>query len=206
VTVIVLDYGLGNLKSLSWGLDRIGCSYKITDDPEELSQAKQLIVPGVGSFGQAMSNLNSLGLKGLIFDLVSNKKIKILGICLGMQILFEGSDESAGVDGLSVLEGFFNRLDDKTSHVPHMGWNNLENRKQMDSKYLLDVPTDADFYYVHSYGLLETSIVKHWMSIRGEQGFVAYLEHENITCAQFHPEKSHMSGLRLLKNWVELNA
>lgn len=201
--IVVLDYGLGNLKSLGWALNRIGHDYEVSNDPQVLSESDRLIVPGVGAFGQAIANIKSLGIQDLLKELILEHKIKTLGICLGMQILFEGSAESPGISGLSVLEGCFHRLNDEVSHVPHMGWNNLEYKDGIWPMYLVGVPEQTDFYFVHSYGLLETTIEQHWMTLRGEEEFVSYLECDNITCAQFHPEKSHSSGLKLLMNWVE---
>ena len=203
MSVIVLDYGLGNLKSLSWALERIGCVHSISSDKEVIESSQKLIIPGVGSFGEARKNLDRLDLTDFLRSYAKKNSNKIFGICLGMQLLFEGSDESPGVLGLSVLKGFCKKLDAETSHVPHMGWNNLEPQKNgSDFSYLSEIKTDSDFYFVHSYALLDTTEKKHLKTLRGNQSFVSYVEHQNLTCAQFHPEKSHLSGLMLLKNWV----
>ena len=203
MSVVVLDYGLGNLRSLSWALERIGCVHTISSDKEVIESSHKLIIPGVGSFGEAIKNLDSLDLTDFIRFYAKKTSNKILGICLGMQLLFEGSEESPGVLGLSVLKGLYKKLDAETSHVPHMGWNNLEPfKKGSDFSYLSDIKKDEDFYFVHSYGLLDTTLKKHLKTLRGNQYFVSYIEHQNLTGAQFHPEKSHLPGLTLLKNWV----
>lgn len=203
MTVSMLDYGLGNIKSLSWALDRIGCDYVITSNKDELSSSSKIIIPGVGAFGQAIENIHSLGLFDVIKEVATNKKNKLFGICLGMQIFFEGSDESPETKGLSLLTGRFEKLDPSVSYVPHMGWNNLELENKSNLKYLGNIEESADFYFVHSYGLINTNLINIATTDKGGQSFVSYLEHDNITCAQFHPEKSHLNGLKLLKNWVE---
>ena len=200
---VILDYGLGNIKSLSWVLDRIGCIHSVSSDKATIEKSQKLIIPGVGSFGKAMKNLEDLGLKEFLQAYARNPSNKLLGICLGMQLLFEGSEEAPGVEGLSILKGFYQKLDAKTSHVPHMGWNNLETReKHIDFSYLENIKADSDFYFAHSYALLETKIKKHLKSLRGNQHFVSYIEYRNCTCTQFHPEKSHASGQMLLENWI----
>jgi len=203
MTISILDYGLGNLKSLSWALERIGCDYIITRDKDELLSSDKIIVPGVGSFGQAIENIHSLDLFKVIKKVATRKGTKLFGICLGMQIFFEGSDESPQTKGLSLLSGKFEKLEASVSHVPHMGWNNLELKNTCNFKYLENIEESADFYFVHSYGLLDTNATNFAYTNRGGQSFISYLENENITCAQFHPEKSHLNGLKLLKNWVE---
>ena len=203
MSVVILDYGLGNLRSLSWALERIGCVHSISSDKNVIESSQKLIIPGVGSFAEAVKNLDNLDLTDFIKFYAKKSSNKIFGICLGMQLLFEGSEESPGILGLSVLEGFCKKLDAETSHVPHMGWNNLEPlKKDSNFSYLSDIKTDADFYFIHSYGLLETTAKKYLKSLRGNQYFISYIEHQNFTCAQFHPEKSHLQGLTLIKNWV----
>ena len=203
MTVSILDYGLGNLKSLSWALDRIACNHVITRNKDEILSSTKIIVPGVGAFGQAVENIHSLGLFDVIKEIAANKEKRLFGICLGMQIFFEGSDESPKTKGLSLLTGRFEKLDASVSYVPHMGWNNLESGHKSNLKYLGNLDEDADYYFVHSYGLMNTNQLNFATTDRGGKSFVSYVECENITCAQFHPEKSHLNGLKLLKNWVE---
>lgn len=203
MSVVILDYGLGNLKSLFWALERIGCHPTVSSDINIILKAEKLIIPGVGSFGEARKNLDQLRLPDFLKDYAADMSKKVLGICLGMQLLFDGSEESPGVPGLSLLEGTFKRFDDKLSHVPHMGWNNLEPVTEgVNLKYLSNVGARPDFYFVHSYGLFDAKFKNHARTLHGSKLFTSYIEHENITCAQFHPEKSHMAGLTLLKNWV----
>ena len=203
MTVSVLDYGLGNLKSLSWALERIGCNFVITSDKDAILSSPKIIVPGVGAFGKAIGNMHSLDLFDVIKEVADKENTKLFGICLGMQIFFEASEESPETKGLSLLSGGFEKLDSKVSYVPHIGWNNLEFKNKSNFKYLSNIDEDADFYFVHSYGLIDTNISNVVVTNRGSQRFVSYVEHNNITCAQFHPEKSHLNGLKLLKNWVE---
>jgi len=202
MTVHILNYGLGNLKSLSWALERIGCEYIITNDPHELRHSDKLIIPGVGSFGQAMKNIESLGLSHTILDLAHNGNSRILGICLGMQILFDISAESPGIKGFSIIKGDFELLVSTTSPVPHIGWNNLEFKGDSSFRYLNGIKPEDDFYFVHSYALLRSNLKNCLESSRGRQNFISYLETDNITCSQFHPEKSHTAGLLFLKNWI----
>lgn len=203
MSVVILDYGLGNLKSLSWALERIGCKHSVTSDYNAISSSKKLIIPGVGSFGQAKKNLDNLDLTDVIRKYANDESNRILGICLGMQLLFEGSDESPGVEGLSLLQGTFRKLDDTHARVPHMGWNNFEvSEGDMNFKYLSDVNKINDYYFVHSYALSCETPYKSAKTLHGLQYFTSYVEHENVVCAQFHPEKSHLAGLTLLKNWI----
>ncbi len=203
MSVVILDYGLGNLRSLSWVLDRIGCIHSVSSDKAIIEKSQKLIIPGVGSFGKAIKNLDNLDLIDFLRAYAGNPCNNLLGICLGMQLLFEGSEEAPDVAGLSILKGCYEKLDNQTSHVPHMGWNNLERRERdSDFTYLTNIKIDSDFYFVHSYGLLNTKTKKHLKSLRGNQHFVSYIEHQNLTCTQFHPEKSHFSGHMLLKNWI----
>lgn len=204
MALVILDYGLGNLKSLSWALERLECVHIVSSDKTVIENSEKLIIPGVGSFGKAIENLDNLDLTEFLKTYASKPNNKVLGICLGMQLLFNGSEESPSVEGLSILEGFYEKLNDTTSHVPHMGWNNLESTGKDDSfRYLKNIDAASDFYFVHSYGLLNSKIKKHAKSLRGSQHFVSYIEHNNLTCTQFHPEKSHLAGHTLLKNWAD---
>jgi len=202
MTVHILDYGLGNLRSLSWAIERIGCDYIITNDPDQLNLAKKIIIPGVGSFGVAMANLKSLNLVNQLQDKANDSNISIFGICLGMQILFETSAESPGVNGLGILKGHFEPLEKISPYTTHMGWNNLTCNKSEEFKYLDNIPSNADFYFVHSFGLMKNNIKNSMETHIDSQSFCSYIEYDNITCAQFHPEKSHTNGLLLLKNWI----
>jgi len=202
MTICIIDYGLGNVKSLSWALERIGSDFVITNDRKTIFSSDKIIVPGVGAFGQAIENMHSLRLFNVIKECAAREGVKLLGICLGMQIFFDGSEEAPRTEGLSLLNGRFEKLDATVSHVPHMGWNNLEFRAGSNFKYLDNIEENADFYFVHSYGLSHTNSLNIATTDRGGRSFVSYVENDNITCAQFHPEKSHINGLRLLKNWV----
>jgi len=201
MTISILDYGLGNLKSLSWSLERIGCDYIITRDKDELLSSDKIIVPGVGSFGQAIENIHSLDLFKVIKKVATRKGTKLFGICLGMQIFFEGSDESPQTKGLSLLSGKFEKLEASVSHVPHMGWNNLELKNTCNFKYLENIEESADFYFVHSYYMnLREDILSYSVDYGGLH--TCYVQKANVFGAQFHPEKSHDHGLQLLSNFL----
>jgi imidazole glycerol phosphate synthase glutamine amidotransferase subunit len=202
MNIALLDYGLGNIRSLSYALDRIGVAYKIVNSPSGLAQASHIIVPGVGSFGSAIKNLHSMELYEPLVSLTADRKRKFLGICVGMQIFFESSDESPGVRGISAIKGNFERLSSENARVPHMGWNTVIRQDESWPRNFEGILSDSDFYFVHSYALITHPTKQHLTTNNGSQTFVAYLEHMNFTCVQFHPEKSHVAGLRLLKNWV----
>ena len=202
MSVGVVDCGIGNLKSLSFGLERIGCDFKISSNPQDIAEYDKIILPGVGSFGHAVNQIDKLGFREMLADVSSNPNKKILGICLGMQLFFETSDESRGAKGLGLINGHVTRLDPVGGNIPHMGWNNIEKYSHQEYQHLSEIPDLTDFYFVHSFALHDAQIERSCLTSRNDKSFISYLEHQNITCAQFHPEKSHDQGLKLLKNWA----
>ncbi len=199
--IAIIDYDAGNLKSVEKALQHLGVEAKITSDAEEILGADKIILPGVGAFGDAMEKLNTRGLSEVIREAVK-RKIPLLGICLGLQLLFEASEESEGVDGLSVLKGKIIRIPDKEGFkVPHIGWNSL--KINPESKLFAGIPEDSYVYFVHSYYLAAEEPI-----VAATTDYVvnihAAVEKEHIFACQFHPEKSGDIGLKLLKNFAEL--
>ena len=198
----IIDYDAGNLKSVEKALLHLGQETVVSRDRETLLHADKVILPGVGSFGVAMENLEKYGLVELIHEIVE-KNTPFLGICLGLQLLFEESEESPGAKGLGILKGKIRRIPGGEGlKIPHMGWNTLE--LSGDGRLFRGVPEEPFVYFVHSYYLeaQEEEIVKAvtWYGTK----IHASVEKENVFACQFHPEKSSSTGLLMLKNFVEL--
>ena len=199
--IAIIDYDAGNLKSVEKALLFLGEEAKITSNAEEILGADKIILPGVGAFGDAMEKLNTSGLSEVIREAVK-REIPLLGICLGLQLLFEASEESPGVDGLSVLKGKIKRIPDKEGFkVPHIGWNSL--KINPESKLFAGIPEDSYVYFVHSYYLAAEEPI-----VAATTDYVvdihAAVEKEHIFACQFHPEKSGDIGLKLLKNFATM--
>lgn len=201
--LLVIDYGMSNLRSVSKACESLGIKAKISDNPEEITKADKVILPGVGAFGQAMDELNSRGMTSSIKDYIASGK-PFLGICLGLQLLFDDSEEAPEIPGLGVLKGSVVRF---TKHdglkVPHMGWNELSVRKS-DCPILEGIPDMAHVYFVHSYFVKAQD--HGIIAAECDYGvpFVAIAWKDNVFGVQFHPEKSQSIGLRVLKNFLTL--
>ncbi len=200
--IAIIDYDAGNLKSVEKALIKVGAEPVVTRDPEVILQADKVILPGVGAFGEAMEKLESFNLIDTIHKVVEQGK-PFLGICLGLQLLFEYSEEKEGCRGLSLLKGGIKRIPDTPGlKVPHMGWNSLSVKE--NAKLFRGLPTEPYVYFVHSYYLQaeEPEIV----AATTEYGVTVHasVEKDNIFACQFHPEKSGETGLAILKNFVEL--
>ena len=199
--VAIIDYDAGNIKSVEKALLHLGEEVIITRDREQILNSDKVILPGVGAFGDAMEKLRSYGLDKVIYEVVE-RKIPFLGICLGLQLLFEKSDETPGVKGLGVLPGEILRIPDKEGiKIPHMGWNSVKIKK--DARIFKDVPQDSYVYFVHSYYLKakDETIVKAVTEYATE--IHASVEKDNVFACQFHPEKSSTTGLSILKNFAK---
>ena len=200
--VAIIDYNAGNLKSVDKGLLAIGQESVITRDYHTIMSADHVILPGVGAFGQAMQQLKQYELDKVIRE-VGDEKKPFLGICLGLQLLFEGSDESQGVEGLHILDGKILRIPDKEGlKIPHIGWNSLE--LQNEGRLFQGIKQNPYVYFVHSYYLkaADESIVKATCDY--STCIHASVEKENVFACQFHPEKSSDIGLALLKNFTQI--
>lgn len=201
--ITIVDYKTGNLGSIQNILKKIGESSVISSDASIISNATKIILPGVGSFDTGMENLISLDLIEVLNRKALKEKIPILGICLGMQLLSEKSEEGI-FPGLGWIKGDvrkFNFSDTTEYKVPHMGWNFVISRKE--SRLLDDMYDDPRFYFVHSYYFKPTNSKDILTSTEYETVFASAVESENIIGVQFHPEKSHKFGLKLLRNFVE---
>lgn len=195
--VAVLDYGIGNLRSAQKALEKVGADARLTADPGLIAEAAGVVLPGVGAFGACMDAVRAAGLEGPANDAVASGR-PFLGVCIGMQLLYEASDESPGVPGLGVLPGTIRLLPDDVKR-PQMQWNTLSVRRP--SKLLDGLPEEAWLYFVHSYAAEPTDDVVATVDYGGD--VVAAVERGNVAATQFHPEKSGVHGLALLRAWVD---
>lgn len=200
--VAVIDYDAGNMRSVEKAVEALEKQVVVTRRPEEILAADHVILPGVGAFGDAMEKLHKYDLTGVIRE-VTARRIPFLGICLGLQLLFDSSEESEGVEGLGILSGRIVRIpEEKDLKIPHIGWNSLSFPNQ--GRLFQGVPEQSYVYFVHSYYLQaeEVEIVKatteYGVSIH------ASVEKDNIFACQFHPEKSSETGMRILKNFLDI--
>jgi glutamine amidotransferase len=196
--IAVLDYGIGNLRSAQKALERVGADARLTADPRVVAASAGVVLPGVGAFGRCMQALDQTGLAGPAIDAIEAGK-PFLGICVGMQMLYEDSEESRGVAGLARLEGTVRLLHDGVKR-PQMQWNVLEVERPSPLFSGLDAP--IWMYFVHSYAPDDAKNVIATCDYGGR--VVAATQRDNVWATQFHPEKSGASGLRLLSNFVEL--
>ena len=195
--ITVIEYKSGNLRSISNSFKKIGSEAIITDDPSEIANAKHLVLPGVGAFGTAMENIDPY--KDVIFEHIDDGK-PFLGICLGLQVLLSSSEESPGVKGLDIFKGHVAKIPEGRK-IPHMGWNQIKLTKECP---ILEGVDGKDFYFVHSYHAVLHDIDN--LSATADYGFdvTAAVSKDNVFATQFHPEKSGVPGLKILKNFVNL--
>ena len=201
--VAIIDYDAGNIKSVEKAIQFLGEEAIITRDPEEILGASSVILPGVGAFGDAMEKLHKYNLVSVIQEVVK-KQIPFLGICLGLQLLFEKSDESPGVEGLGILQGEIKRIPDKGElKIPHIGWNSL--KYPNSGRLYQGILEDSYVYFVHSYYLeaKEEDIVV--ATTEYGTNIHASVEKGNVFACQFHPEKSSSVGLKILENFLKIS-
>jgi glutamine amidotransferase len=195
--ITIFDYGAGNLRSVQNTLEEIGCPYQLARDAAGLKQASKILLPGVGHFGQMMRALDVLEVRDALVDCIG-AGTPFLGICLGLQALFEASEEAPEVRGLGIFQGVVRRFP-AHARVPHMGWNELDVRGQ--SKLLRGLPASPFVYFAHSYYVPEDEGAS---AVCGyEIPFTAALEQGNVFGVQFHPEKSGAAGLAIVRNFIE---
>lgn len=202
--IAIIDYDAGNIRSVEKALIALGEQPVVTRDKNTILAADKLILPGVGAFGDAMERLHQYGLVDVIREAVKNGT-PLLGICLGLQLLFEHSDESDGVKGLGILKGQILKIPDSPGlKIPHMGWNSLH--IQNSGRLFKGIPENTYVYFVHSYYLQaeEKEIVK--ATTQYSTCIHASVEKENVFACQFHPEKSSRWGLKILENFAALEA
>ena len=200
--IAIIDYDAGNIKSVEKALQTLGQEVIVTRDADTILNADKVILPGVGAFGDAMGKLHDYHLVDVIYQVVE-KKTPFLGICLGLQLMFESSEETPGVEGLGILKGKIVKIPENGDlKIPHMGWNSLH--FQNNGRLFTNLPQDSYVYFVHSYYLQaeEESIVKATTDY--STCIHASVEKDNIFACQFHPEKSSDVGLTILKNFCEL--
>jgi imidazole glycerol-phosphate synthase subunit HisH len=200
--IAVLDYGMGNLRSVEKALERAGASTVVTSKPSEARAADGLVLPGVGAFPQAMRNLRDLGLDRLLSDVVASG-VPTLGICLGMQLLFEGSSENEGSDGLGFMHGSVERLPAPGLKVPLIGWSEV---RWLKASLLTEGLPDCPFYFVHSFAPFDTTEEDRLGATEYGGQVVCAVERPPLYGVQFHPEKSSVNGLRLLENFASICA
>jgi len=198
--IAIIDYGMGNLRSVSKALEYLGASCNLCTKGKDLARATKVILPGVGAFGDAMKELRSRGFVGPIHELVA-RKVKLLGVCLGLHLFFDQSEEDPGVKGLGVFKGSVRKFRSAGVKVPHMGWNDL---KVLRKHPLMEgVPSGEYFYFVHSFcGKPATKSLTLATCRYGREDFAAVIGNDHVFATQFHPEKSQEAGLRILKNFI----
>ena len=199
--IAIIDYNMGNIKSVENAFKRIGADVKVTDNPEIIAKAKAVVLPGVGAFRDAIGNLKRLGLYECVMDTIALDK-PFLGICIGLQVLFEYSMEGTKSPGLGIFKGSVEKIPDGVK-IPHMGWNKVRILKK-ESKLFKGVESGESFYFVHSYHVVCTN--KEIISSTTDYGIdiVSSIEKGNAYALQFHPEKSSTFGLKILKNFLEI--
>jgi glutamine amidotransferase len=199
---LIIDYGMGNLRSVEKALAGLGAHPELSGDPHAVRQAERLILPGVGAFGDAMRNLREHGLDRAILDAVEAGK-PLLGLCLGLQLLFSESEEFGRHEGLKLIPGKVVKFQEPDLHVPHVGWNQVEGIRR--DPLLEGIPEGAYFYFVHSYYVLpeDDGDVLCWTDYG--RRFCSLARRRKIWGAQFHPEKSQEAGRRLLRNFLAIS-
>ncbi len=201
--VAIIDYDAGNIKSVEKAFEALGAEVSVTSDPEVIRSADHVVLPGVGAFGDAMNKLNNMGLTEVIREVAKSGK-PFLGICLGLQLLFDSSEEAPGVEGLGILPGKVLRFKEMDGlKIPQIGWNALH--LSNNGRLFSGVDEGAFVYFVHSYYL--DAADRECVKATAEYGvsFDASVEHDNIFACQFHPEKSSSVGLKMLENFLKIS-
>lgn len=193
--VVIIDYGMGNVASVQKALNALNIDSCISADFQVIEEATHILLPGVGSFKQGMDNLRENGLDKVLTDQVMVKKKKFLGICLGMQLIAEKGFEPTENPGLGWIKGKVELFTDPTIKIPHMGWNNLT---VLNDTYYKDLPS-SDFYFIHSYHFVPDAESVIAATVNYGLDYVASIQQDNIFATQFHPEKSQVAGLSVLK-------
>ncbi|WP_378954098.1 imidazole glycerol phosphate synthase subunit HisH [Pelosinus sp. sgz500959] len=199
--IAIIDYGMGNLFSVEKAFVKLGAEVVVTSDPEVILSAEKVVLPGVGAFGDCMNNLTECGMIDVIHTVIE-RGTPFIGICLGMQVLFEGSEEDPGVKGLGVFPGIVRKIVAPELKIPQMGWNSLE--FAADSPLFLNMPAEPYVYFVHSYHAVpeDSGIITAVVDYGGP--VTAAVGRGNVQAVQFHPEKSSTLGLAMLANFKEM--
>jgi glutamine amidotransferase len=199
--IAIIDYGMGNLFSVEKAFVKLGAEVVVTSDAKIIAEADKVVLPGVGAFGDCMKNLETSGLIPIIMETAASGK-PFLGICLGLQVMFEGSEEAPGIKGLSMFKGLVKKIVAPKLKIPHMGWNSL--KMAVKSPLLDNLPETPYVYFVHSFHAVpsEENIVTAFVEYGGK--VTAAVGKKNVQAMQFHPEKSSSIGLKILENFVRL--
>ena len=200
--IAIIDYGAGNIQSVYKALKYVGCDCIVTNDKNEIMKADGAILPGVGSFGNSMDNMNENGITETVREFIKTKK-PFLGICLGLQLLFPESEESPGVKGIDIFKGTVTKIPDGEGlKIPHMGWNSIKLLKK--DGIFKGIKDNSYVYFVHSYYLNAEN--KDIVAAQTEYGVTidAAVSYKNVTATQFHPEKSGEVGLQMLRDFAEM--
>ena len=200
--IAIIDYGAGNIQSVKKAFEHIGCDCFVTRNHDEIIKADGAVLPGVGSFGDTVDSLNQFGIKDTAIEFINSGK-PFFGICLGLQLLFPGSEESPGAKGLGVFEGSITKIPNGESlKIPHMGWNSLDIKKH--DRLFKGIDGNPYVYFVHSYYL--NAADRQIVAAQTQYGVTidAAIEHNNVFATQFHPEKSGDVGLQILRKFAEI--
>ncbi len=197
--IIVIDYGMGNIRSVVKAFEKYTAHVRVSSDASSIRDATALVLPGDGAFGMAKAHLDEMGWTEPLKGYIANDGY-FMGICLGFQLLFESSDEFGSHSGLGIIPGHVRRFSLPNLKVPHMGWNHV--RWERASKFFERIPSESYFYFIHSY--YPESADSEWVAGTVEYGtrFPCVVARGNLIATQFHPEKSHKAGLRIVENFV----
>ncbi len=204
--IIVISYGMGNLRSIEKALVKLNTEFKVSNTGKDIEAATHLILPGVGFFEEGMNNLRKLGLIDLLNNEVLKKRKPFLGICLGMQLLFNSSEEGGLIKGLGFIDGDVKKFKfnkELKLKIPHVGWNEVFGESMSNISLFNNIEQHSNFYFVHSYHATLNENINHCYTDYG-YNFVSVVQKDNIYGTQFHPEKSQKKGLEILKNFIEL--
>ncbi|MCA9802622.1 MAG: imidazole glycerol phosphate synthase subunit HisH [Cyanobacteria bacterium HKST-UBA02] len=202
--VCIVDYGMGNIRSVVLAFEKAGADPIVSNDPEVIASAQAIVLPGVGAFGDAMRNLKDLGLVDVLKECVIVREKPFLGICLGMQLLASVGYEHGEHEGLGIIEGEVTRLDGGAGlRIPHVGWNDV--RVDTAKAPYGGFSGQPNFYFVHSFRLVPESTEVVTGTCEYGTDFVVSIAHKNIVAVQFHPEKSQKNGLKVLENFLEFS-
>lgn len=197
--IAIIDYGRGNLYSVQKAFAKLGAQSIVTSDAGQIAAADKVVLPGVGAFGDCMNNLRSYGLEAVIHQVV-DRGTPFLGICLGLQLLFDGSEEDLGVAGLGIIPGMVRKIETNGLKIPHMGWNSLVYKAA--SPLFKSLPDNPYVYFVHSFHAVPADEQVITAVTAYGQEVTAAVGRANVQAVQFHPEKSSAVGMQMLKNWL----
>ena len=199
--VTIVDYGMGNIRSLSAAITHLGWNTQVSGDPATIATSETLILPGVGSFPAAMKSIRDQRIDSALRDAFEAGKSRILGICLGMQLLMTSSDEDGGAQGIGIVDGEFGRFASNIGlPIPHIGFNSVQSPER--STLFAGLPKPTDFYFVHSYRITKAATAGIVATSHYGETFIAAFEARNVYGTQFHPEKSQSNGLVFLSNFL----